>query len=240
MHHPFTHSFARPTRARRAIVSHRRNGAPRMTNFWAIKSTAALAREAALGDGEGGEARPLKRTLTALNLITLGVGGIIGAGIFVLTGHAAAANAGPAIVALLPARRHRLRLRRPVLRRDGLHGPGRGQRLHLCLRHAGRARRLDHRLGPDPRIRRRRHHGGDRLVRLCGELPQGFRHRPAGALRHRAACLRCRGACVVSDRRDHEPAGDRRDRGRSPRCWSLGIREIGAASTMSSSRSSWW
>jgi APA family basic amino acid/polyamine antiporter len=33
-----------------------------------------------------------------LNLTTLGIGAIIGAGIFVLTGHAAAANAGPAIM----------------------------------------------------------------------------------------------------------------------------------------------
>ena len=40
---------------------------------------------------------PLKRTLTATSLVALGIGAIIGAGIFVLTGHAAAANAGPAI-----------------------------------------------------------------------------------------------------------------------------------------------
>lgn len=40
---------------------------------------------------------PLKRTLSAWSLISLGIGCIIGAGIFVLTGHAAAANAGPAI-----------------------------------------------------------------------------------------------------------------------------------------------
>jgi APA family basic amino acid/polyamine antiporter len=40
----------------------------------------------------------LKRTLGALNLTLLGVGGIIGAGIFVLTGQAAAQYAGPAIV----------------------------------------------------------------------------------------------------------------------------------------------
>jgi len=40
----------------------------------------------------------LKRSLTASNLILLGVGGIIGAGIFVLTGQAAAQYAGPAIV----------------------------------------------------------------------------------------------------------------------------------------------
>src|SRR5262249_48672529 len=37
------------------------------------------------------------RTLSALNLVALGIGGIVGAGIFVLTGHAAAANAGPAV-----------------------------------------------------------------------------------------------------------------------------------------------
>jgi basic amino acid/polyamine antiporter, APA family len=39
----------------------------------------------------------LRRTLSALNLVGLGVGGIIGAGIFILTGQAAATNAGPAI-----------------------------------------------------------------------------------------------------------------------------------------------
>lgn len=40
----------------------------------------------------------LKRSLGALNLTTLGIGAIIGAGIFVLTGAAAAKYAGPAIV----------------------------------------------------------------------------------------------------------------------------------------------
>ena len=46
---------------------------------------------------EGGE-HALKRTLTASNLVFLGIGAIIGAGIFVLTGTAAANHAGPAIV----------------------------------------------------------------------------------------------------------------------------------------------
>ncbi len=45
-------------------------------------------------EGEGS----LKRTLTATQLVMLGIGAVIGAGIFVLTGHAAAAHAGPAIV----------------------------------------------------------------------------------------------------------------------------------------------
>src|ERR1700678_3108469 len=71
-----------------------------MQGIWARKSIAALEAEAeepevqALTTHNG---VPLKRTLSALNLAALGVGAIIGAGIFVLTGHAAAANAGPAI-----------------------------------------------------------------------------------------------------------------------------------------------
>ena len=47
-----------------------------------------------IGSGEGS----LKRVLGPGQLIMLGVGAIIGTGIFVLTGQAAAANAGPAIV----------------------------------------------------------------------------------------------------------------------------------------------
>ncbi len=45
-----------------------------------------------LGAGE------LRRTLGSLNLVSLGVGAIIGAGIFVLTGNAAANFAGPAVM----------------------------------------------------------------------------------------------------------------------------------------------
>ena len=72
-----------------------------MGNLWARKSIAVLQAEAedpefqALTTHDG---VPLRRTLSALNLVALGIGAIIGAGIFVLTGHAAAANAGPAIV----------------------------------------------------------------------------------------------------------------------------------------------
>src|SRR4029077_1052928 len=40
----------------------------------------------------------LKRSLGALNLVLLGIGCIIGTGIFVLTGRAAAQFAGPAIM----------------------------------------------------------------------------------------------------------------------------------------------
>ncbi len=43
------------------------------------------------------EARELKRALSARQLVLLGIGAVIGAGIFVMTGQAAANHAGPAI-----------------------------------------------------------------------------------------------------------------------------------------------
>ncbi len=58
-----------------------------------IKNIAQIQAEA----GEEGT-HTLKRTLSATNLVMLGIGAIIGAGIFVLTGTAAANNAGPAVV----------------------------------------------------------------------------------------------------------------------------------------------
>ena len=63
-----------------------------MTNLLATKSMAALTDEA----NEEGEAT-LKRSLGPIHLISLGIGAIIGAGIFVLTGQAAALHAGPAV-----------------------------------------------------------------------------------------------------------------------------------------------
>jgi APA family basic amino acid/polyamine antiporter len=71
-----------------------------MAGIWARKSIAALEAEAAEPEVQAlttHDGVPLKRTLSAVNLVALGIGAIIGAGIFVLTGHAAAANAGPAI-----------------------------------------------------------------------------------------------------------------------------------------------
>ncbi len=57
------------------------------------KSIASLQAEASAGEGAGG----LRRVLTATNLTTFGIGAIIGAGIFVLTGTVAATNSGPAV-----------------------------------------------------------------------------------------------------------------------------------------------
>jgi len=68
-----------------------------MPKLWTKKPLAELQAEAADIRELTAHGAPLKRTLTAASLMALGIGDIIGAGIFVLTGHAAAANAGPAI-----------------------------------------------------------------------------------------------------------------------------------------------
>ncbi|MFI5356894.1 MAG: amino acid permease [Opitutales bacterium] len=59
-------------------------------SLFQTKSIAQLQTEASAGN-------ELRRTLSATNLVSLGIGAIIGAGIFVLTGHVAAQYAGPAI-----------------------------------------------------------------------------------------------------------------------------------------------
>jgi len=60
----------------------------------ATKPIEQIAAEQLSGTDDGG----LKRVLGPVQLVLLGVGAVIGTGIFVLTGQAAAANAGPAIV----------------------------------------------------------------------------------------------------------------------------------------------
>jgi APA family basic amino acid/polyamine antiporter len=71
-----------------------------MAQIWVRKSIPVLQAEAEEADRQAlttHDGVPLKRSLSAISLVSLGIGDIIGAGIFVLTGHAAAANAGPAI-----------------------------------------------------------------------------------------------------------------------------------------------
>ncbi|MGH7718063.1 MAG: amino acid permease, partial [Gemmatimonadaceae bacterium] len=62
-------------------------------SLFAKKSLALLQSEASV-EGQ----QTLRRALSATNLVLLGIGAIIGAGIFVLTGTAAAQYAGPGIV----------------------------------------------------------------------------------------------------------------------------------------------
>lgn len=63
---------------------------PKGNRLFLKKSVVQIQKEAARSE--------LKRTLGPINLMSLGIGAIIGAGIFVLTGQVASANAGPAIM----------------------------------------------------------------------------------------------------------------------------------------------
>jgi basic amino acid/polyamine antiporter, APA family len=63
---------------------------PKLSRYFIRKSVQQIQTESAKGE--------LKRTLGALNLVSLGIGCIIGAGIFVMTGTAAAQHAGPGIM----------------------------------------------------------------------------------------------------------------------------------------------
>jgi APA family basic amino acid/polyamine antiporter len=60
-------------------------------SLFATKSVSRIMSESKSG------AHQLKRTLGATQLVALGIGAIIGAGLFSLTGVAAAQNAGPAV-----------------------------------------------------------------------------------------------------------------------------------------------
>jgi APA family basic amino acid/polyamine antiporter len=60
-------------------------------NLFQKKDIAAILREAETTNGG------LRRMLTATNLVALGIGAIVGTGIFVITGQAAADYAGPAL-----------------------------------------------------------------------------------------------------------------------------------------------
>jgi APA family basic amino acid/polyamine antiporter len=91
------------------------------------------------------EAHELHRALGPWQLIALGIGAIIGAGIFVITGHAAAAYAGPGVVISF------------IVAGAGCLFAGlcyaefassRRLRLYLHLRDAREIPRLDHRLEP--------------------------------------------------------------------------------------------
>lgn len=57
-----------------------------------------LKHMAGIPENPDAEDQELKRALGPIHLIALGIGAIIGAGIFVITGHAAASYAGPGVV----------------------------------------------------------------------------------------------------------------------------------------------
>ena len=174
---------------------------------------------------EGGE-RGLKRVMGAGDLIMLAIGAVIGAGIFSSIGTAAAGEvlpsgevvrygAGPALVVSFILLGGRLRARGALLCRAGVDDSAGRQRLRLLVRDAGRAGRLDHRLGPDPRVRGRQHRRGDCVERLFQLAPLGRGHRSPGLADARLS----HGAAQLRPGRPRA-AADGAAAGRHPRSWS--------------------
>ena len=144
----------------------------------------------------------------------LGIGAVIGAGIFSSIGTAAVGEvapdgtvtrygAGPALVLSFVLLGGGVRAGRALLRGADRHDPDLGQRLHLRLRHPGRAGGLDHRLGPDPRVRGRQRGGGHRLVRLLHVVParrSASRCRSGSATSYRDVAFSLPGAAGASCR----------------------------------------
>ena len=173
-------------------------------SLFATKSLDHLLKEAQ----ESGE-HSLKRTLGPFQLTALGVGAIIGAGIFVLSGPGRALRR-PGLDAVVRAVGLGLRLRRAVLRGIRGHDSAGWQRLHLRLCDAGRASRVDHRLGSDTRVRDGRQHG---VVGLVEPL-----YRAAEHLQHQDAVVaRVRPLDGAQDGREYRRAADGDGGGSEPR-----------------------
>ena len=89
----------RRQRAARATATGRTFDATRMRPLLCARTRRDRTRDTpSQGSAKLPAGNPLKRTLTTWDLTSLGVGGIVGAGIYVLTGQAAALYAGPAVV----------------------------------------------------------------------------------------------------------------------------------------------
>ncbi len=97
--------------------------------LFATKSLKQLLEEMA------GENR-LRRVLGPVQLTSLGVGAIIGAGIFVATGAAAHNVAGPSLMLSVRRGGRHVYLRGAVLCRVCVDGARGGLRIHICVRHA--------------------------------------------------------------------------------------------------------
>src|SRR5579872_6405110 len=75
----------------KSVIKHK-SSVKMKKGLFAKKSIGSLLKEAA--DNKHG----LKRTLGPMNLIAMGIGAIIGAGLFIITGDVAAHYSGPAII----------------------------------------------------------------------------------------------------------------------------------------------
>ena len=136
-----------------------------MSNVFRVKPLDRLIDESTHG------AQRLARTLGPMQLTSLGIGAIIGAGLFSTVGTAAAGGAdhvgaGPALVMSFVLTAIACGFAALCYAEFAVDGAGLGLGLHLRLRDARRARRVDHRLGPDHRVRHRQRRRRHLVVRL--------------------------------------------------------------------------
>ena len=139
----------------------------------------------------------LKKRLTALDLTVFGIGVIIGAGIFTLTGRAAKRrtparrSSSPSCIAAVCCGLAAL-----CYAEFASTVPVAGLGVHVLLRHPRRARRLDHRLGPAARADARRERRRPGLEPVRRAVPRAARHRPGPAAHRRpAAASTCWPSC---------------------------------------------
>src|SRR6266481_5881479 len=122
----------------------------------------------------------LKRALGATNLTALGIGAIIGTGIFVLTGTVAAQNAGPAVILSFVLAGVASIFAALCYSEFASLVPMAGSA--YTYGYATRTFCVDHRLGFDPRIRSGSGHGFYRLVRLRRVVSARHRHSHPGRI----------------------------------------------------------
>ena len=108
----------------------------------------------------------LNKSLGPLDLTVFGIGVIIGTGLFVLTGEAAAGYAGPAIALSYVVAGLACALAALCYAEFSEHRTGRRERLHVLLRRARGVRGVVDRVGPYPGIHARGRNGRQGLVRV--------------------------------------------------------------------------
>ena len=197
----------------------------------AVRDVGSLVKEveepAIPADIAGGEEGHLKRSVSGSQLTALGVGAIIGTGIFVVIGEGAGV-AGPAVILAFVLAAVACIFSALSYAELASSIPVSGSAYTYAYATLGEAGRLDHRLGPDPRVRRLGRRRRGRLGRQLQRVPRrDLRRRAADGDRH-----------LAGERRRLQPAGRRHRPGDHVRCWSSASARA-RGSTSSWSASSW-
>ena len=162
----------------------------------------------------------LKKSLGAGSLMAMGIGAIIGTGIFVLTGVAAATRSGPSLTISFIVAGIVSALAALCYSEVASRIPIAGSAYTFAYASLGEIDRLDHRLGLGSGVRTGRRHGQHRLVRLLHDvfeervrsdrsaisgstiigIPTPRLHESAGVLHHPAHRRSCSIAAPASRR----------------------------------------